>query len=459
MLGKLMAPEFAEMIDEKRLDDLREVLSDMPIGDAAEVLEELDPDQSAVLFRILQRDRAGELFAALPLEEQTELLHALGHQNVADILDAMPPDDRTRLLEELPGPATQQLLSELSPDERAIAQRLLGYPEQTIGRLMTPEYIMVREDWTVDQALRHVRERAASSETANVVYVVDAHLKLIDDIKLSQLVLAKPDATLSDLMDYAYVALRAHEHRESAVQVFRKYYRQALPVTDSDGVLVGMVTLDDVLNVALEEATEDIQKMGGVSALDEPYVSAPFWHLISKRAGWLLILLLGGMLTATAMKAYEGELEKAVVLGVFLPLIISSGGNSGSQGTSLIIRALAVGELTPSSWLFVLKREVRVGIVLGIILGIVGMLRVLIWSIWSTDYGEHYFLLSLTLCVSLIGITLMGNLVGAMLPFILKRVGLDPAVSSAPFVATLVDVSGIVIYFTVASYILAGTIL
>ncbi|MBI1292491.1 magnesium transporter [bacterium] len=459
MLGKVLAGDISELIAEKQFDELKRALCELDVPSLAEIVDELDAEKAVVVFRLLPREQAGEVFAALPMPEQTTLLEALSNENVAVVLEGMPPDDRTRLLEEFPGAATQKLIAQLSPEQRRVAQRLLGYKENSIGRLMTPNYIMVQPSQTVAEALDHVRRYYRTAETANVLYVVDEKLRLLDDVRLGQVVAANPDQYIGELIDHNFVALRADDDQEVAVAAFRKHYRVALPVTDSTGVLVGIVTLDDVLSVAEEEATEDIHRIGGMEALDEPYIATPFWTLIKKRAGWLLILFLGEMLTATAMGRFEAEINRAVVLALFIPLIISSGGNSGSQAASLIIRALAVGEVTVRDWWRIMRRELLGGLVLGMALGMVGFLRISIWSAFSDIYGPNWLLVAFTIWASLVGVVIWGTLSGSMLPLLLKRVGLDPAVSSAPFVATLVDVTGIVIYFEVAAFILKGTLL
>jgi len=371
----------------------------------------------------------------------------------------MAPDDRTMFLEELPAAVTRQLLTLLTPEERAVAVRLLGYPEGSIGRLMTPHYVAVREDWTIAQVLDHVRLHGRDSETLNVIYVVDDTGRLIDDIRIREVLLTAPTNTVKSLMDRRWVALKATDDQETAVRVFREEDRTALPVTDSTGILIGIVTVDDVLDVAEAEATEDIQRLGGSEALDEPYMQIAFRRMIQKRAGWLTALFLGEMLTATAMGVFEKEIEKAVVLALFVPLIISSGGNSGSQASTLVIRALALGEVGLVDWWRVMRREIGAGLVLGGILGTVGFFRIAVWSAFSSIYGPHWLLVAATVALSLVGVVLWGTLTGSLLPFLLRRLGFDPAASSAPFVATLVDVTGLIIYFSVALIILRGTLL
>ena len=459
MLADLIRPDVAELIRNRSFNELREFLLELPVPDLAELLAECAPEDRAVLFRLLPRELAAETFEYLPFEAQEELLKGLGDEQVARVLDDMRPDDRTAFLEELPGQVTARLLNLLSPSERAVARSLLGYPEESIGRLMTPDYVAVRQDWTMEQVLAHVRRHGSDSETLNVLYIVDEHGKLHDDVRIREVLLADADKRVADLMDGEFVALTATDDQETAVAAFRRYDRTALPVVDSAGVLVGIVTVDDVLDVAEEEATEDIQKLGGSEALEDPYLAVGLMTLVRKRASWLVILFLGEMLTATAMAFFEAEIARAVVLALFVPLIISSGGNSGSQAATLIIRALALGEVTLHDWWSIARREVMAGAALGAILGVIGFLRIAVWSAFSNVYGPHWLMIALTVAATLLGVVLWGTLVGSMFPLLLKKLGADPATSSAPFVATLVDVTGLVIYFSVASFLLRGKLL
>lgn len=438
---------------------VREEAQGFPPAEIASLFGKLPGDEQATMFRVLPRDLAASTFEYLPLKEQEELLKALGHEEVADILNQMSDDDRTKLLEELPAAATRQMLGLLTDEERAIASQLLGYPTGTVGRFMTPHYIRVRPHWTVRQVLEHVRTHGKDSETLNLVYVIDERGVLIDDIRIRKFLLADPEQHVTDLMDSRFVALKATDDRQTAINVFRQADLAALPVTDSEGVLIGIVTNDDILDIAEARATEDIQRIGGSEALDEPYMTIALSRMVKKRAGWLVILFLGEMLTATAMGYFEHEIEKAVVLALFVPLIISSGGNSGSQAATLVIRALALGEVSLKDWWKVMRREVFSGLALGSILGAIGFLRIAIWSLFSDIYGPHWLLVAMTVGIALIGIVLWGTLSGSMLPLLLRRLGFDPAASSAPFVATLVDVTGLVIYFSVAAVILRGTLL
>jgi magnesium transporter len=460
MVGKLLAPEIRSLIDARDFNGLRELFKEWPPADISEVILDLPDDEQVIIFRVLPAALAADVFEYLGIEEQQNLLRAMAHEQVANILNEMSPDDRTALLEELPSEAARKLIRLLTPDERRVAQALLGYPEGSVGRLMTPDFIAVHEDWTVQQVLDFVREFGRDRETLNVIYVVDEHNKLIDDVRMREFLLRPLDTKVSEIRDQNFAALKVNDSQEAALQEFRKYDRVALPVVDSAGVLVGIVTSDDMLDVAEEEATEDIQKLGGLEALDEPYTTIPFLRMVKKRATWLILLFLGEMLTATAMQGYNSEIERAAILAMFLPLIISSGGNSGSQATTLVIRAMALGELTLRDWFRVVAKELRAGLSLGLILGAIGFLRISLWQyLHIFDYGKYHWLVAVTVGVSLIGVVAWGTIGGAMLPFLLRRLGLDPATSSAPFVATLVDVTGLVIYFNVALFILRGTLL
>jgi len=453
------------MIEARDFAALREVFREWAPADVAEVILDLPEDEQVIIFRVLPHDLAADVFEYLDLDAQQKLLRAMAHEQVVGILNEMAPDDRTALLEELPSAAARQLIRLLTPEERRIATALLGYPEDSVGRLMTPDFIAVHEGWTVQQVLDYVREHGRDSETLNFVYVVDDRGKLIDDVRMREFLLRPLTAKVSEIRDQTFGALNVTDLQQDALNVFRKYDRAALPVVDSNGVLVGIVTADDMLDVAEEEATEDIQKFGGMEALEEPYMRIPLWRMVRKRAGWLIILFLGEMLTATAMASYQEELAKALVLALFLPLIVSSGGNSGSQASTLMIRAMALGEVTLRDWWRVMSREVQAGLSLGLILGAIGVVRVGAWAMIGEQYlhrqpyGPHWPLVAITVGISLVGVVIWGSLSGSMLPFLLRRIGADPATSSAPFVATLVDVTGLIIYFSIALVIMRGVML
>jgi magnesium transporter len=459
MFGKLLGPEIQMMIRARNFSALKQTFAEWPPADLAELITDLRPEDQVIVFRILPHDLAASTFEYLDHENQRLLLQGMGKEDVVEIINEMSPDDRTALLEELPSTAVTQLLQLLSPEELAKAKTLLGYPEKSVGRLMTPDFISVKEDWTVQQVLDHIRKVGKDSETINIVYVTDESGNLIDDVRIREFLLRPLETKVAEIRDHTSVSLQATDLETDAIQVFRKYDRTALPVVDSKGKLVGIVTVDDILDVAEREATEDIQKLGGTQAFEEPYLAVSFQSMIRKRAPWLVILFLSEMLTATAMGFFEDEIAKAVVLALFVPLIISSGGNSGSQATTLIIRAMALGEVALRDWWRVMRREILSGLSLGLILGCIGFLRIAVWSAFSKIYGPHWPLIGLTVFGSLIGVVMWGTLSGSMLPFVLKRCGFDPAAASAPFVATLVDVTGLIIYFTMALVVLRGTLL
>jgi magnesium transporter len=459
MLEKLLLPDLQERIAEGDTGTLSEILNTWPAADIAALMEDLLPHERLPVLRVLALARRVSAFEHLNLDFQVELLGSLNESESAEILNNMAPDDRTALLDEMPAADRERLLTLLTPAEREVAVALLHYGPESVGRLMTPDFLDIKDSWTVKRVLEHVRTHGRDSETLNHIYVTDADGKLLDDLRIREVLLAPLHAHVSDIMDHQVVFLTVTDNRRDAVEVFRKYDRMALPVVDGRGILVGIVTHDDVIDVAEEEATRDLQRFGGLEALDESYRATPTHTLIKKRASWLVVLFLGELLTATAMGYFEHEISKAVVLALFVPLIISSGGNSGSQAATLLIRALAVKEVKLGDWLWVLRREIISGLALGCILGAIGFLRIAIWSSLSDFYGPHWVLIGVTVSISLIGIVLWGTLSGAMLPFLLKRMGVDPATSSAPFVATLVDVTGLIIYFTVASLVLKGTML
>ncbi|HMV13772.1 MAG TPA: magnesium transporter [Chitinophagales bacterium] len=444
------------IIDELKMEN--PVFTDFRTSELADFLND-SPEYSNKIIMALEPHRAVKTMKFLDIKLQKKLIHTLPSNNVATLIQNMHFDDRTALLSELTSESVKKLVLFLPHEDRIETLALLGYQEDSVGRLMNPDYIEVKSHYTVQDALNKIRRLGRTIENINFIYIIDENEKLIDDINLKELLITSPDTKISALMDTKYLALHVNDDQETAASVFRKNNRAVLPVTDDNGVLLGIVTIDDILRVESEEATEDIQKIGGTEALDEPYMNTPFFDLIKKRAPWLVILFIGEMLTASAMAFFEDEIAKAIVLVLFIPLIISSGGNSGSQASTLIIRAMALGEITFEDWWRVMRREIMSGIVLGSILGFIGFLRIIIWNAVNPIYGEHYILVGITVGVTLIFIVLWGTLCGAMLPIVIKKLGFDPATSSAPFVATLVDVTGLVIYFIVASLLLSGSLL
>ncbi len=454
-----MVPPLANDISELENNSIQSLLTSSP-SDLADYIQSRSNEEQKYIFSILPESLAVETFEYLSFPSQKIVLSILSSEKAAYLLNHLSPDDRTAFLEELPPTVVNQLIKLLSPEERLLTLKLLGYPEDSVGRLMTPDYIAIKPNWTVQQVLNYVRKHGRDSETINVIYVVNEQGVLLDDLRIRELLFAPLDTKINALMDQQCIALSAYDNEEKAIEIFRKYDdRVALPVIDKERVLIGIVTFDDILDLVNEEDTEDIQKIGGMEALEEPYMQTPFFSLMRKRVGWLIILFLGEMLTASAMGYFQDEISRAVILALFLPLIISSGGNSGSQACTLIIRAMALGEVKLKDWWKVMRREIFSGIFLGSVLGIIGFFRVSALGAFTNIYGPHWLLIALTVCFSLIGVVLWGTLSGSMLPFILKRFGLDPATSSAPFVATLVDVTGVIIYFTLALVILQGTLL
>ncbi|MEY2598506.1 MAG: hypothetical protein RLZZ244_698 [Verrucomicrobiota bacterium] len=459
MLGNLIGPEIREFIASRNFSAIRELFADLPAADVGEIISELPEEDQAIVFRLLPQDQATSVLEYLGPESQERIIRNLGNEEAARILNDMASDDRTAMLEELPAPVVTQLLTLLSPTEQQIARTLLGYPEGSVGRLMTTEFLTVRPDWTISQVLEHLRAHGKDSETLNVIYVTDDSGRLIDDVYIREFLVRPLETRVEEIHDNRFMALRATDSQEAALNLFKKYDRNTLPVVDSGDRLLGIVTIDDMLHVQEEVATEEIQKIGGMEALDTPYMQTPLFQMIRKRAVWLIVLFIGEMFTATAMGFFEHELEKAVVLSLFIPLIISSGGNSGSQASTLIIRALALGEITLRDWWRIMAKEIAAGIALGTILGSLGFSRIIVWSQFSPTYGPHYLLIALVVALAIVGVVLWGTLSGSMLPLVLRRLGLDPATSSAPFVATLVDVTGLVIYFSTAVLILRGTVM
>lgn len=465
--AQLLQPEVEELVRLRQFGELREILHGLDSADVADIFQELTPVDAAVAFRILKQDDAGVVFSYLPSEKQEDLIRELakgGENQVVDLVEGMDPDDRVKLLDELPPAVAGRIVASLSPEERARTQSILGYPPRSVGRLMTPDYVRIRADWSVARALEHIRKYGRDAETINVVYVIDDAGKLVDDLRLRQLIMAEPEATIESLMNRQFFALRADQPQEDAVMGLQKYDRVALPVCDSRGHLLGIVTHDDLADVAQAEATEDIQKIGGVSALEEPYMGASVFSLVKKRAPWLGLLFMSELLTTNALSFYEDQIAKAAVLATFIPSIISSGGNSGSQASTLVIRALSLREIGTGDWFRVLRKELACGAILGAMVGCIGLLRVNIFGTfgWFKDGSPeqaHYTVLAVAISCTLICVVLWGSIMGAMLPLLLKKCRLDPAASSTPFVATLVDVTGIVIYFTMAMAILSNTIL
>lgn len=459
MIVHLLKPEFEELIEAKDWVTLKDILNDVPAVDVAELLEELDADVAIVIFRLLKKQKAADVFTYLSSSKGLELLNMFTAQQLSEVMSNLEPDERVSLMEELPGHLTQRVMNSMKAEDRKLVQQLLGYPEESVGRLMTPRYVKVKKDWTIQKAMDHIREYGHSVETVNVIYVVDSDEHLIDDLRLNQFILADPDAKIESLMDESYEALSAFEDQEDAVKMLSKYDRVAMPVVDSDGILVGIVTIDDIIDVAEEETTEDMQLMAGMDVLDDYYSQTTIFEMVKKRIGWLTFLFVGQLFTVTAMGTYDDVIAQAVFLSLFIPMIISTGGNSGTQAATLIIRAISTDDIDLNEWLKVLGRELLSGLMLGCIMAVVGFIVILGWGYFTSGgLTEELVLSALVVGLSLIGVVLWGNLSGSMLPFALSKMGLDPAVTSAPFVSTLSDVTGIIIYFSIAIALLEGVV-
>jgi len=451
--------QFESVIKTEDKLQIKDFLNHQNISDVAELIYEY-PDYEGSIIANMSMHRAASVFKILEFPTQKRIIKNLPPNTVASLLNELPADDRTDFLEELPSNVVRELIKLLDPEERRITLSLLGYPENSIGRLMTPDYVYVYPDNTIEEVFATIRKYGKDSETINVIYVINKKGELLDDIRIRDFILNPPDKKVSELMDNRVVSLQSDDDQETASEVFKMNNRVALPVVSKSNKLLGIVTIDDMLWVASEEFSEDMQKMGGTVALNEPYLDIPILKLFKKRVGWLVVLFFGELLTATAMQHFEDEIKKAVVLALFIPLIISSGGNSGSQASTLIIQAMAVGEITLRDWWRVMRREIISGLLLGTVLGLIGFFRIYAWHSFAPElYGVHWLPIGMTVGITLLGVVLWGTLSGSMLPMILKRLGADPAVSSAPFVATLVDVTGLVIYFSVAFMILSGSLL
>ncbi|MDB5252629.1 MAG: magnesium transporter [Flaviaesturariibacter sp.] len=456
---ELLKQEFEHLLQTGDSLEIRQFLDDQNISDIAELVYEY-PEQESKIIAGMAMHRAAGVFKILEFPTQQRIIQTLPPGKTAELLNELPADDRTSLLEELPSNVVRELIKLLDPEERRITLSLLGYPENSVGRLMTPDYVYVYEDNTIAEVLDIIRRVGKNSETIDVIYVINDKGELLDDIRIREFILNDPRTRVSELMDERVISLNAFDDQEVANEAFKMNNRVALPVVSNSNKLLGIVTIDDILWVAAEEFSEDMQKMGGTQALEQPYLEMPLGRLFKKRVVWLIVLFLGELLTATAMAFFEDEIAKAVVLALFVPLIISSGGNSGSQASTLIIQAMAVGEITLRDWWTVMKREIVSGLMLGAVLGATGFMRIFLWHAITPDlYGQHWMLIGITVGVTLLGVVLWGTLCGSMLPMILKRLGADPAVSSAPFVATLVDVTGLIIYFSVAYLTLSGKLL
>jgi len=430
------------------------------IADLADSWPILSTEERLEGFRLVDRDAAEEFFTSLRALDQADLLQAMTPAEARHLLRQLAPDDAADVLQAVPPAKRAAFLDLLDESARREVTALLAYAEDDAGGLMSPRYARLRPELRVDEAIAYLRIQARERlETIYYVYVLDSEQHLLGVVSFRELFAAAPDKSVADVMQPVAVAAREDMDQEELSRLFRQYGYLAIPVVDPENRMRGIVTIDDIVDVVEEEATEDIQKLGGMEALDAPYLQIAFPRMVRKRAGWLAALFLGEMLTATAMAYFEDEIARAVVLALFVPLIISSGGNSGSQATTLVIRAMALGEVKLRDWWRVIRRELAAGVALGSVLGTIGFLRIVLWQAVTPTYGEHYRLVALTVFSSLIGVVTFGTVAGSLLPFVLRRLGFDPASASAPFVATLVDVTGLLIYFTTARLFLRGALL
>lgn len=450
--------QFEEVLQSNDTLQIRQFLDQQNISDVAELVYEY-PEYESNIIAAMSVHRAAGVFKILDFPTQKEIIQTLPPNKTAELLNELPADDRTSFLEELPSNVVRELIKLLDIEERKITLSLLGYPENSVGRLMTPDYVYIHEHNTVAEVLDIIRRVGKNTETIDVIYVINDKGELLDDIRIREFILASPDKRVSDMMDSRVISLNAYDDQEVANEAFKMNNRVALPVVSNSNKLLGIVTIDDVLWVANEEFTEDIQKIGGTEALEQPYLEMPLFKLFKKRVVWLIVLFIGELMTISAMHQFEDEIAKVVVLATFIPLIISSGGNSGSQAATLIIQAMALREITILDWWRIMRREILSGLMLGLTLCILGISVISLWHVFSDRFGEYYLSIAFAIGLSLIGVVLWGTLMGSMLPLLLKRLGADPAASSTPFVATLVDVTGLIIYFSVAFLILSGKLL
>lgn len=444
-MAELLDVKIKELIQQQKWADIRELLSELPAPDIADMLPHLDKHERVLIFRVFPRPSSAEVFSYLQSQDKDTLLTELTDEEAHQILSNISPDDRTEFFEELPGQAIQRLLNLLNPDDRKETLQLLGYPEESVGRLMTPDYVAVRPDWTINHALEHIRTKGKDCETINVVYVADASWRLLDALELRRFILSNPDDLVSQIMDYSYVSISAFKDREEAVRMIQHYDLVAVPVVDSEGVLVGIVTVDDVLDVAQEEATEDFQKSAAVEPLKMSYRETGIWALYRKRIIWLLMLVFVSLISSGVIAAYEDMLASSIALAFFIPLLIASGGNTGAQSATLIVRAIATGDVTTGQWLWAVGKEIGVGVLLGITMGM---------ATWVLGFFRGGFKIGIVVGLSMISIVIVTNIMGVVLPFFLTRFRIDPAVASNPLITSVADAIGLVIYFTIATRVL-----
>lgn len=450
---------FRNAIKEQNDNLVIEQLTELYPPDIAEIFNQLKTKEAEYVYNLLDEQLASDVLVELEDDVREDLLSSLTPKEIAEQIDNMESDDAADVIAELSDTMQGEVLSQIEDSEQASdIVDLLNYDEHSAGGIMATELIKVHLNGTSVDCVREIREQADEVENIYTIYVVNEDNKLVGTLPLKKLVISPARSKVADIYDTKVISVKTDVDEEEVANIMDKYDLVVLPVVDALDRLVGRITIDDIVDVRREEETEDAQKMAGVEAFDEPYMSLSIMEILKKRTGWLVILFIGETLTASAMGYFENEISKVVILALFVPLIISSGGNTGSQASTLVIRALALGEITIKSWWTIIKREVKVGLILGFILGLIGFLRVVIWSQITTLYGPHWLEIAFTVGLSLVGVVLWGNAIGSLFPLILKRLGLDPAVSSAPFVATVVDVTGLIIYFSIASTLLSSVL-
>ncbi len=444
-LSQLLVPDIAEMLEEGKFGDLRSFLAEQPAAEVEEIIEDITPRQSILLFKLLPRNLAGEVFSLLDYPLQNQLIMNMANDDTKQIISALPPDDRTALFEELPANVTQRLLDLLSEKDRKEALKLLSYPKDSVGRLMTNKYVTVHPEWTVAQSMEQIRKTGSDSETITMVYIVDDKGVLIDDLRLRKIILAEPQTRISELLDGHYALLTSMQDREEAVAMFKKYDLFALPVVDPDGVLLGIVTSDDILDVSEEEATEDFHKTVGVSPLEDDYLDASLLLLYRSRIPWLVTLVFVNLLSGAGLAYFEDLISSCVALVFFLPLLIGSSGNAGSQAATLVIRSMSLGGIKVSDFIKVFARELVVSIGLGLSMSV---------AVFMLAWWRSGIKIAIVVSISMVIIVTYGSMMGMMLPFIFRKLKVDPAAASGPLVASLADISGVMIYLGIASAML-----
>ena len=445
MMNTEIFPDIEQLLDKKNFNKLKKLWSETLPEDIAEMLKNMQQKYVVVAFRLIPKEKAADVFSELDPSQQEFILTHIVDKKIKELLEELPPDDRTSVFEELPEQLTQKLLNLLPADERKEAMGLLGYPENSVGRIMTPDYVVVKPDWTIEKAIKHIKKMGEDAETINMIYVEDDNLKLLDDVPIRRFLLADPEQTVNEIMDFDFISIHALADQEEAYKMIKKYDMNVLPVVGEGGVLIGIVTVDDILDVLEEETTEDFQKSSAIIPIDEKYYTASNLTLYKKRIGWLFILLLTDFFSSSIIAHFQNSLQEVIALAFFIPILIDSGGNIAAQASTLVVRALATGSLSVKKWFMVFKKEIINGILIGLTLGLTLFIRGFFWRGGPT--------VGLVVALSMAAISLWSNLLGSLLPIILTKFKLDPAVISSPLLTTVVDSTGLLIYFSLADYI------